>query len=49
MVTTFFDAFAFDFPKLLAAVNLTILPSILVYIALQAQIQRTLAEGGVRG
>ncbi len=37
------------FPTLCAAINLTLLPSIIVYILLQEQIQRSLAGGGIRG
>lgn len=45
----FESAFSYDFPTLFAAVVLTLIPSILIYILLQEQIQRSLAGGGIRG
>lgn len=45
----FLNAFAQDYPTLLAAVVLTLIPSVVVYVALQEQIQKSLIGGAVRG
>jgi len=45
----FTNMFAYDFPTLFAAVVMTLLPSILIYILLQEQIHKSLAAGAVKG
>jgi raffinose/stachyose/melibiose transport system permease protein len=45
----FMNAFAQDYPTLLAAVVLTLIPSVVVYVALQEQVQKSLVGGAVRG
>jgi len=45
----FIQAFAYDYPTLLSAVVLTIIPSVVVYVLLQGQIQKSLAAGAVKG
>jgi raffinose/stachyose/melibiose transport system permease protein len=45
----FTSMFAYDYPTLFAAVVLTLLPSIIVYILLQEQIQASLAAGAIKG
>ena len=45
----FLNAFAQDYPTLLAAVVLTLIPSVVVYVLLQEQIQKSLIGGAVRG
>ncbi len=44
----FVNLFSFDFPTLFAAITMTMVPSVLVYLLLQEQIRRGLA-GGVKG
>lgn len=44
----FVNTFSTDFPTLFAAICLTLLPSIVIYVLLQEQIQRSLG-GGVKG
>lgn len=45
----FVDMFAYDYPTLFAAMFMTILPSILIYIVLQEQIHKSLVGGAVKG
>jgi raffinose/stachyose/melibiose transport system permease protein len=45
----FTSMFSYDYPTLFAAVVLTLLPSIVVYVLLQEQIQESLAAGAVKG
>ncbi len=45
----FANKFSYDYPTLFAAVVLTLLPSIVVYVLLQEQIQESLAAGAVKG
>lgn len=45
----FTNMFSYDYPTLFAAVVLTLLPSIVVYVLLQEQIQESLAAGAVKG
>ncbi|MGH2382782.1 MAG: carbohydrate ABC transporter permease [Candidatus Limnocylindria bacterium] len=45
----FLNAYAQDYPTLLAAVVLTLIPSVIVYVVLQEQIQKSLVGGAVRG
>lgn len=45
----FLNAYAQDYPTLLAAVVLTLIPSVVVYVVLQEQIQKSLIGGAVRG
>ncbi len=45
----FLNAYAQDYPTLLGAVVLTLIPSVVVYVALQEQIQKSLIGGAIRG
>jgi raffinose/stachyose/melibiose transport system permease protein len=45
----FINMFSYDYPALFAAVVLTLLPSIVIYVLLQEQIQESLAAGAVKG
>ncbi|MGH2531316.1 MAG: carbohydrate ABC transporter permease [Thermomicrobiales bacterium] len=45
----FVNTFSYDYPTLFAAVVLTILPSIVIYVLLQEQIQKGLAGGAIKG
>lgn len=45
----FVNTFSYDFPSLFAAIFLTLLPSIIIYVLLQEQIQKSLGGGGIRG
>jgi raffinose/stachyose/melibiose transport system permease protein len=45
----FVNMFSYDFPTLFAAITLTLLPSIAIYVLLQEQIRRGLMGGALRG
>ncbi len=45
----FENQFSYDYPTLLAAIVLTLLPSVVVYVVLQEQIQKSLIGGAIRG
>ncbi|CAN5857636.1 carbohydrate ABC transporter permease [soil metagenome] len=45
----FENQFSYDFPTLLAAIVLTLFPSVVVYVMLQEQIQKSLIGGAIRG
>lgn len=45
----FENMFSYDFPTLLAAIVLTLIPSVVVYVLLQEQIRKSLVGGAVRG
>lgn len=43
------NMFSYDFPALFAAISLTVLPSIVVYVLLQEQIRKSIMGGAIRG
>ena len=45
----FVNTFSYDYPTLLAAVVLTLLPSIVIYVLLQEQIHKSLVGGAIKG
>lgn len=45
----FTSQFSFDYPAMFAAITMAVLPSLMVYIALQEQITSSLVEGAVKG
>jgi raffinose/stachyose/melibiose transport system permease protein len=45
----FVNMFSYDYPTLFAAVVLTLLPSIIIYVMLQEQIHKSLVAGAVKG
>ncbi len=45
----FENMFSYDYPTLLAAIVLTLVPSVVVYVLLQEQIRKSLIGGAVRG
>lgn len=45
----FVNMFSYDYPTLFAAMFLTLLPSIIIYILLQEQIHKSLVGGAVKG
>ncbi|MBI3243147.1 MAG: carbohydrate ABC transporter permease [Chloroflexi bacterium] len=45
----FVNTFSYDYPTLLAAVVLTLLPSIIIYVLLQEQIHKSLVGGAIKG
>ncbi len=45
----FENMFSYDYPTLLAAIVLTLIPSVVVYVILQEQIRKSLIGGAVRG
>ncbi len=45
----FVNTFSYDYPTLLAAVVLTLLPSIIIYVLLQEQIHKSLVSGAIKG
>lgn len=45
----FVSTFSYNFPTLFAAIVLTLLPSIVIYVLLQEQVQKSLGGGAVKG
>lgn len=45
----FVSTFSYDYPTLFAAIILTLLPSIVIYVLLQEQVQKSLGGGAVKG
>jgi len=45
----FVNMFSYDYPTLFAAIVLTVLPSVVIYVALQEQVHKSLISGAVKG